>query len=109
MCRRVLKCSMIHHKAMFPVEVLHGRYTCCLCLSQRLLQTPYSMPRRTSSWLYFFATQALFKRIQDVVTTSSNFVRCLIGMVLASLHPTIFDPLHRAITPPCSVVLNVVG
>ena len=45
----------------------------------------------------FFATQALFKRIQDVVTTSSNFVRCLIGMVLASLHPTIFDPLHHLV------------
>ena len=27
MCRRVLKCSMIHHKAMFPVVVFQGRCT----------------------------------------------------------------------------------
>ena len=71
--------------------------TSLLPLPSWLLKTPYSMPRRTSSWLYFLATQALFKRIQHVVTISSNFVRCLIGMVLARIHPTMSDPLHHLV------------
>ena len=118
MCRRVSKCSMIRHKAMFPVVVLQGRCTkkhdtrvellfwllnplllrrpCCLCLPGGLKLPIQCLGARQVGYI-FFASQALFKRIQHVVTISSNFVRCLIGIVLARLHPTMSDPLHHLV------------